>query len=309
MASDLRPKLQNLGQRNWTEVRDSWLEWIPTFPPFGDIDQRPTLEGLETLGQIQLPRDAARYGDVEGLRPTMLWEAVFLFHKCAHTMLAAQRLGAQGMHSWCLFNAYHSAYLGAKGIMTLLGVALPEVSGHPVAIDVCPQPKGKPKRGSRTIPVSRFTEFVVVPIWQLDQHQLWEAFQRVINMTQATCWDLGLREEILALSPSKITPPRNHFIYKTHYWPINDLESDSAGDLKALIGEELDPSVPGFLMRLSFAVYRLFEQLFADLAMYSNPITQQMDKSRFSPALRPPSLECYGEFLAQCQPEDGLALE
>lgn len=298
----LRPKLQNIGHREWTEVRDSWLEWIPSFPAIGDIEQRPTLEDLEGLCKMPLPRDPARLGDVEGLRPTMLWEAVFLFQKCGHTMLAAQRLGLQGMHSWCLFNAYHSAYLGAKGIMMLLGVALPDVGGHHLAIDACPQPIGRPKRGSRSIPVSSFREFIIVPIWQLQQHQMWEVFQRVINMSRATCWDLGLRSEILALSPNKITPPRNHFIYKTHYWPINDLESDSTADLRTLIGEELDPSVPGFLMRLSFSVYRLFEQLLADLAAYSEPIMQQMKRSRFSPSSRLPNFGCYGDFLSQCQP-------
>ena len=139
-------RFQNLGSRNWEEVRDSWLEHVPSFPGIG-APPDPGLEHLNSLLEIRTSSNWERFADVRGLRANTLWEAVFLFHKCSHINLAAQRLGRQGMHSWCLFNGYHAAYLGAKGIMALLGVALPMLAGPQVAIDLYPMPvKGKAQR-------------------------------------------------------------------------------------------------------------------------------------------------------------------
>src|SRR6266487_1289870 len=260
----LRPKLQNFVRRKWEEVRDSWLEHIPTFPSVGARPD-PGLEHLQPLLDIVLPKDNGRFPDVAGLRTLTLWEAVFLFHKCSHTNLAAQRLGSQGMHSWSLFNGYHSAYLGARGIMALLGVALPELKGRQVAIDIYPEPLRK--KSLRSLGSSPFHEFIIVPLGPLDQRDLWETFQRVINICNATCWDIGLRQELLDLAHQKITPPRNRFLYRAHYWPLSDLTLDvQPSDLTGIIGTELETEDPGFLLRLSFAVYRLFEQLMGDLA-------------------------------------------
>ena len=135
----LRPKWRNFVKRDWVEVRDAWLQYIPNFPGVA-AKPDPGLDHLQPLLDITLPKDNGRFADIEGLRTLALWEAVFLFHKCAHTNLAAQRIGRLGMHSWCMFNAYHSAYLGARGIMALLGVSLPALNGRQVAIDLYPEP-------------------------------------------------------------------------------------------------------------------------------------------------------------------------
>jgi hypothetical protein len=238
------------------------------------------------------------------LRPLTLWEAVFLFHKCSHTHLAAQRLGRQGMHSWCLFNGYHSAYLGARGIMSLLGVALPELNSRQVAIDL--YPPAQKKKTVRALGSSRFQEFIIVPLPLLDQRDLWEIFQRVIRMCDATCWDTGLREELLDLPHEQITRPRNRFLYRAGYWPLSDLTSDmQPSDMAGFFGTELDTEDPGFLLRLSFAVYRLFEQLMSDLAGYSGVIRQQLDASRCLLDPEVPELGWYRDFLSQADARAG----
>lgn len=299
----LRPKLQNFLRRNWDEVRDSWLEHVPDFPSVGARPD-PDLEHLQPLLDIDLPRDHERYPDIAGLRAIALWEAVFLFHKCSHTNLAAQRLGRQGMYSWCMFNGYHSAYLGARGIMAMLGVVLPEIRGHQVALDLCPEP---PKR-KRQLGSPLFQEFTIVPLPKLDQRGLWEAFQRVIRMSNAGCWDSGLRTELLDLSHEEITPPRNRFLYKAHYWPLEDLASDiQPSDMKAFFGTKLDAEHPGFLLRLSFGVYRLFEQLMNDLAGHSVVIKNQLEASRFLSNSDSPELRCYRDFLSMMDDSVGPA--
>lgn len=297
-----RPKWQNFRKRNWEDIRDSWLAHVPKFPSIG-AQPDPGLELLTPLLEIDLPANHDRHRDVLGLRSTILWEAVFLFHKCSHTNLAAQRLGQQGMHSWGLFNAYHSAYLGAKGIMALLGVALPNLRGQQVAIDLYPE-LAKNKGGRLGSP--QFEEFLIVRLKPLEQRYLWEAFQRVLRMCDAECWDIRLREELLDLSYEAITPPRNHFLYQAHFWPLNDLTSDAPlENLPDLLGAELDTGTQGFLLRLSFCVYRLIEELMTDLARYSAVIKEQVDGSRLLSASGVPELDCYRNFVSQISVQSG----
>jgi hypothetical protein len=202
------------------------------------------------------------------------------------------------MHSWCLFNAYHSAYLGARGIMSLLGIALPNLAGNQVAIDLYPEPPKK--KAHRSLGSPQFEEFLMVRLPKLDQRNLWEAFQRVLRMSDAQCWDIRLRRDLLNLDYEKVTPPRNHFLYKAHFWPLDDLTSDATpADLAGLFGTSLEADDRGFLLRLSFSVYRLFEQLMTDLAESSAVVKQQLDASRFLLSSELPELVCYREFLSQ----------
>ena len=250
------------------------------------------------LLEINVPSNYDRFPDVPGLRTNTLWEAVFLFHKCSHINLAAQRLGQQGMHSWCMFNAYHSAYLGARGIMALLGVALPNLRGKQAAIDLYPEPLRK--KTIRPLGSPQFEEFLVVRLPPLDQRHLWEAFQRVLRMSDTPCCDPALRQALLDLSYEAIPPPRNHFLYQAHFWPLDDLISDAVlEDLMSLFGTELDAETQGFLLRLSFSVYRLFEQLMTDLAEYSAVIKKQLNASRCLSNSELPELDCYRNFLSQ----------
>ncbi|HTC46793.1 MAG TPA: hypothetical protein VK722_05700 [Candidatus Aquilonibacter sp.] len=198
-----------------------------------------------------------------------------------------------------MFNAYHSAFLGAKGLMALLGVTVPKINGNQLAIDVFPEPTKKKRGPTKTAP--DFQEFVIVRLaGLLEQRHLWEAFQRVLNMTEAKCWDTALRQELLDLDFEKITPPRNHFLYKAHYWPLYDLMKDGVvSDFDKLFGIELDVDEQGFLLRLCFSVYYLFDQLMHDLAGCSSPIKQQIDGSRVFGSAGLAVVNCYANFVSQ----------
>jgi hypothetical protein len=308
-----KAKWQKFGERDWEEIRDAWLANVPTFPSIG-APPDPGLEHLATLAAIGLPVGSAPYKlvpDVQGIRRLALWEAVFLFHKCSHIHLAAQRLGQQGMHSWCMFNAYHSAYLGARGIMELLGVALTRVGGRQAAIDLFirgdSNTKKKAQQARRESGLPQFQEFLLVDLKSnLDQQDLWEGFQRVLKMSVIGCMDQGLRRELLGLSSGDITPPRNHFLYQAHFWPLADLVSDATLDeMDTLIGTHLDTTEEGFLLRLSFSVYRLFEQLMGDLSEHSPIIKTQFDGSRSWLNQAEPEFGRYRTFLAQTSLQTG----
>ncbi len=303
----LERKLQKFNGRDWADIRGSWLANIPRFPGLG-AKPDPGIDQLQPL--LTILYSATEYGrfpDVNGIRSSTVWEAVFLFHKCAHTTFAAQRLARMGMHSWCMFNAYHAAYIGAKGIMTLLGVLLVELGGTGrFAIDLYPEPE-KINAKIRALGSARFNEFLVIAFPStFQQRDLWETFQRVMRITKVTCWDKSLNKEFRDIAHDKITPPRNSFLYRSNYWPLDDLTVDAdPATLTNLIGEELETSDPGFLMRLSFSVYRLFEQLITDLAKDSGPIRQQVEASRFIGDSTIPELECYLTFVEQVAAQAG----
>jgi hypothetical protein len=295
-------KWQKFRARDWEEIRDAWLAHVPVFPCIGARPD-PGLERLTSLLGIALPETnagAVRNPDVEGVRRNALWEAVFLFHKCAHINLGAQRLGQQGMHSWCMFNAYHSAYLGARGIMTLLGVALPNLSGNQVGIDLFPEHPARSRNTARLLGSQPFEEFLVLRLPRLDQRDFWEAFLRILRISKTRCLDDDLRKELLGLAHEKVTPARNHFLYKAHFWLFDDLASDAeVRALDTLVGIELDTEDNAFLLRLSFSVYYLFEQLMHDLGTYSAVIKEQIDGSRFLSDSTIPELDRYRVFLSQ----------
>ncbi|HBB89766.1 MAG TPA: hypothetical protein DC047_19340 [Blastocatellia bacterium] len=188
--------------------------------------------------------------------------------------------------------------------MALLGVALPNLHGNQVALDLYPLSSSKKK--GRGMGSPQFEEFLLVKLPILDQRNLWEAFQRLLQITQAGCWDAGLRQELLDLTFSTITPPRNRFLYKAHFWPLSDLTSDlDPADFRELYGEEMDSEDPGFLLRLCFAVYRLFEQLMINLATYSKAVKTQFDGSRFLLDSGQPELTSYAIFVAQVSTATG----
>ncbi|MGZ5445246.1 MAG: hypothetical protein ACXW5U_17565 [Thermoanaerobaculia bacterium] len=287
--------------RYWEDIRDAWLGHVPIFSGAGSVPD-PGLERLIPLQEIVLPSSKGLVPDVPGVRSNMLSEAVFLFHKCAHAHLAAQRLGSLGMHSWSMFNAYHAAYLGARGVMALLGIGFPYLpQAGQLLLDVYPRPEAKRNVKAWETGKWQFIETRVVRLGGsgLDQTGLWDAFHRTLRVSKPVC-DEGTTKDLLNVSHDSISKRRNAFLYRASFWPGSDLLDDSdAEKLAALVEPELDDAAEGFLLRLSCDVYRLFEQLVLDLAKRSGPIREQLDKSRIVREPNSPYLLAYNAFLAQ----------
>lgn len=274
-SDDWRPVWQKLSHRNWDQIRDSWIGHIPAL---GTIAEQPD-PGLTELGPLmalEFNKSASRHLDVDGLRANLICEALFLFHKCSHTILAAQRLARSGMHSWCQFNAYHSAYLGARGIMSILGVAFPSPNGKQAVVDLFPEPEKRVKRGT----AHEYHEFIIFGIGRFEQRRIWEAFLRILNVTKADCWNKSLLKSLRSVRYTEFSPPRNAFLYKPTHWPMADLASDSAEPVSTLVASTLQANDTGFLLAVGCAIYRLFEDLVKDLATLSPTVERQLKGSR-----------------------------
>lgn len=62
MSRRLRPKLQNVRERYWEQLRDAWLDHVPTFPSPGARPD-PGLERLLALQEIELPANREEIPD------------------------------------------------------------------------------------------------------------------------------------------------------------------------------------------------------------------------------------------------------
>jgi hypothetical protein len=272
----MRSRWQNIDARDWRFIRDVWVAYPLTTLNPNEIPS-PGLEDLPDLRLIVPRQQAELYGDVPGIRSNALAEAVFLYKKCSRSRRAAQELAISGSQSWALFNAYHSAYIGARGIMALLGFATPKINGSQAGIDFFPITDRGGSQGKRP-KITSSDKFRVFSLGKFEQRFVWEALIHLLNISTVECWNKGLVSEITDLNFEKITPPRNLFLYKANYWPLEDLVVDLIpSTLNSLVGSALEESSEGFLLRLCFTIFQLFSELIADLASTSNTVLWHMD--------------------------------
>lgn len=118
-------------------------------------------------------------------------------------------------------------------------------------------------------------------------------------MSSVQVWDGSLKKELTNLSHKEITPPRNAFLYKAHFWPLDDLVVDANDEMAGLVGDHLDTDEKGFLIRLCFTIYRLFEQIMGDLGERSPVVKEQIEHSRCLSSDGYGEMECYRGFLGQ----------
>jgi len=184
--------------------------------------------------------------------------------------------------------------------MALLGVSFPSLRGIQCAIDLFPASVQSKKKRSLGSP--QFQEFLLLRLPRLiEQRYLWECFQRLLQVSDINCWDRELRDELLGVSYEDFSRPRNTFIYSARFWPpLNDLMIDADGSgMTRLFGADLDIEDNGFLLRLSFLVYRLFENLIIDLAGDSQIVRIQLEASRCVVDPELPELGAYRNFISQ----------
>src|SRR5437868_13934710 len=108
---------QQIRRRDWSEIREVWLEHVPPIPSQG---ARPTVavEAIIAAGIRDETLTAENLNIFpEGLREAVLWEALFLLHKGGHTIGAAEATLRSGRMSWSQFDAYHGAFMACRAVM------------------------------------------------------------------------------------------------------------------------------------------------------------------------------------------------
>lgn len=262
-----KARWQQISRRRWEDISPVWIDVASTIPklvakPEPGLEKLP---GLLALGNEPL----GLHEDVSGLRMQTFWDAAYLYTKCDHAKVAAERLAGAGMASWAMFNAYHSAYLGARCMLWLLGVPLPNLAGRQVLLDLFPEEDSKvrKRRGNRPLV---YETFLLKNIDKLDQRAVWDCLQRVMRISSVGCWDSGLIDKIKRIDSASLTPPRNHFLYKAGYWIFDDLVHDMpAGYQWMVLSDPISTIDKSFLLWLCFAVHRVLTELLQDLMQSS----------------------------------------
>lgn len=274
--------ISQIGYRHWDEIRAGWLGAMAALHPTVPSAPSPGLDKLPTLQAAEL-RDRQNNPDLEGLRENAFAEAVFLHFKASHALLAVKRLSKDGMQSWALFNAYHSALLNAKATMGMLGVHFPKISGADSIIDVFPAPEKR--RNNRQFKAkAAYESFLYMRLGaQLSQRHVWLALQRCCNQTLNAWPQMEVVGRIMALDWEGVTPPRNRFLYVPRYWPeIGDINEDiEVPDWSELFKDGLDPASAGFLLALCLDLHQLARWLFDDLSGQSNLLKSLLASARF----------------------------
>lgn len=291
-----KARWQQISRRRWEEISPVWVDVATSIPslnaqPNPGLDKLP---GLLALGTESLKL----HEDVPGLRTQAFWDAAFLYAKCDHAKVAAERLADMGMASWAMFNAYHSAYLGARCLLWLLGVPLPDLAGRQVFLDLFPEEdqKAKKRRGNRQLV---YQEFLIKNIGKLDQRAVWDCLQRVLRISAVDFWDADLVARIQRIDEASLTPPRNHFLYKAGYWVFDDLVQDMPADYEWMeVGDPVSTSDKSFLLWLCFAIHKLLTALFEDLVNSSALIGAYMAATRTKTSAHSAVQNAYRSFCA-----------
>jgi len=271
-------KAKRILSRDWHDLRDEWLNYIPTLPEPGHAPQS-LISDLPTLKVIlsAMPDDQVEevFDDIAGLHAGMLHEGIFLLHKSANVLAASLVNVGGGMCTWSISSAYHSAFFAMKSAMAMLGVAAIESDNKHYLVDVWGSPK-KPRKGlSGPIVMLASTK-------RNEQRHLWAYFQRVLSMTNNTeeiCDELR-KASILKYDYKDFAKHRNAIHYKTNIWMLDDLHKCFAAKDFFTKDPHLDISRPDFSLQLSLSLVVMAMSMLRDIAKNSVKLQAELDLVR-----------------------------
>jgi hypothetical protein len=211
--------------RDWPEIKDAWLGYIPTIEPPGRVPDSP-LADLPTLrlqvGDVdQQPKEVME--EIVGLREGVFIEGLFLLHKAANVMGCAQVDVAKGLRSWALSSAYQSAFFSMKAITHFLGIAVAEVQNKSILIDTWRPPQKKRRGGTG------WNYNVLLQSGKRFEHrQMWAVFKRMLRVTKGleTVLSKENATSLIELDINDFATQRNSLHYRIA-WPFNDLHQCS----------------------------------------------------------------------------------
>jgi len=282
--TDFERAIERIRARTWSALIREWIAHIPDIDPCGS----PPSERLDALYTFQIAAkqatdDSPYTQDVPGVRELLLGEGVYLLHKAAHVIGAAELHARRGMQTWSLSGAYHAALFAAKATMRFLGIGLPEYASKGVLVDICPElPTLSSKQRRAGLPRSPTIEFNRLGVRPENKH-IWRILQRVINVSRIDPWPMECIAAIRRLDPGDFAWQRNSIHYNNCVWIHNDLHEflvdESFGvpptDLRKALEGSRDES--DFSLILGLTLFKLGLILFDDIAANTNKLRAERE--------------------------------
>lgn len=265
-------KVSRIDRRSWDEVRDGWLNYLPSIsisgqPPDFNISELPYIQQVVR----KVPETGEYHEELPGLREAILHEGLFLLHKATNTSGATEIQIDNGILTWSLSSGYHSAFFSAKAIMSLLGISYIELNGRTVMIDVWPRPENISKSKLRKGVVQQcIPKFVRMP--NLQHFQIWTLFQRALRTLNIGIWERQLINFLIQINPKYFARQRNTIHYSNNSWFHSDLHkpiiSKDFGVTDTLLSDIvfIEPDSDDFSIILAFILLNFGILLVKDIA-------------------------------------------
>lgn len=122
-SGPLRLALKKLSHRNWSQLKEEWVSYIPTLD-FDRLYPEPTLWQIGHFsGSFAGMADGAVIESIGGVREALFREAAILARKFSHCRSVILLTAAEGRATWAAVSAYEACFYGAKAFCYLLGFA------------------------------------------------------------------------------------------------------------------------------------------------------------------------------------------
>lgn len=259
---------KSIRRRSWPDMAGFWLQDVPEIDPpgsapEGSIEEIVSFSGLEEVLQPVKAGEVGglTYAEVPGLRKALLRESIFLLHKAAHVISAAELNATGGRLTWSLSDGYHGALFGARAILGLLGIGAFAAQNRTVLCNIWPvRPENENKRRGLRVEHPRESSFVVLN-FKLEHRHVWSILTRLLRTYSVPSWPSKIVNKIRRLEGKDFSRQRNLIHYANHAWVIGDLHQwtlDKNFGVKALSGnvnpEEGDPD---FALAMGLLIFQL----------------------------------------------------
>lgn len=279
----LEKKVGRLSGRNWVNIREAWTPYLPEIRPRGSP---PTLElsrfpGIEDVFN-ETPDASELRREVDGLPEAIFSEGIFLLHKAANVLGAAQVHVTTGVLSWSLSSGYHSTFFSMKSILRFLGVATLDVVGKTLIVDIWPGSKKSNRNRPAPEQYSGRTLQFIKAKTRLQHKDQWTIFQRLLRVSNIFVWDQEIVRSLSNLPTLDFAHQRNALHYRNNHWPYDDLfdfliDPDFATrETNQITHEDIDPASYDFSLILSFVMFNFAYSLFKEIVEATGSATSEL---------------------------------
>lgn len=279
--------LKKIDHRSWESIKIKWMDYLPQYIEVGQIPlhEIAELEITEELNRKTQIGNGEYKENVPNLRSEIFREGIYLFHKASHVCNAGLVHVENNIYTWGLSSAYHSSFFSLKSLLCILGLSFPKMKSNSkcLLIDCFPEEeklsKNQIKKGILPIQEMKFVQFP-----NLQHHQYWEIFLRVLRVSNIPLWNNDLIEFLLSIGSTDFAYQRNSIHYKNNCWIIpEDLFNQVEKEDFALFGDYFElvkksnQEKDDFSFAISFLILYMTYILIKDISISTSILNEEFN--------------------------------
>lgn len=280
-----RAKLQKIFPRKWGELKQKWLDYIPEIDEPGSVPQERVVNSIILRDHVAKIIDNQPFiipEDIPEIKHFALKEGLFWLHKAGNVIGASQIHINEGIKSWSLSSAYHSALFATKAILPFLGIVVTEFPERgSFLVDLWSEEIAKKSK----IRIRSYDTIKVLKVCRIEHRHIWTLLQRMLTITEFPVEVITLEnvESLKSLAKNDFAKQRNKLHYRPT-WIFDDIHQqmfDSSFlnfESQLTDGSALsDPDIDNFSFALAFVLMRMAIRMLVDIADFSPIIKTELD--------------------------------